>query len=103
LPSNERKREKLNGFLALDSDKTTVDFQPQAKTWNAVYVIALAQGTAVNFLHTPADSPSFNPAEYLIRLVRKNSLDHLPCAMTIQEQAECVRSHLAQAPPQTPQ
>ncbi|WP_246628702.1 hypothetical protein [Methylomagnum ishizawai] len=42
-PSNEKRREKLNGFLALDlgSGQTTVDFQPQAKTPNAVYVIAL--------------------------------------------------------------
>jgi hypothetical protein len=145
LPSHEKKREKLNGFLALDlkSGKTTVDFQPQAKTGNAVYVIALivlryaqlgfrkivfildncsihndsmkaaltellaeialAQGIAVDFLHTPVYSPNFNPAEYLIRLVRKNSLYHLPCTMTIQERAERVRGHLVQAPPQTPQ
>ncbi|WP_246628648.1 transposase [Methylomagnum ishizawai] len=144
-PSNEKRREKLNGFLALDlnSGKTTVDFQPQAKTRNAVHVIALivlryaslgfrqilcildncsihndsmkaalaellaeiplAQGIAVDFLHTPAYSPKFNPAEYLIRLVRKNSLYHLPHAMTVQQRAERVHRHLAQAPPQTPQ
>lgn len=129
--------------MDLDSGKTTVDFQPEAKTWNAVYVIALivlryaslgfrqivfildncsihndsmkaaltellaeialAQGITVNFLHTPVYSPSFNPAEYIIRLVRKNSLYHLPCKMTIQERADRVQSHLAQAPPQTPQ
>lgn len=145
LPSNEKKREKLNGFLALDlqNGATTVDFQPRAKTRNAVFVIALivlryallgfrqilfildncaihndsmkaalaellaeiplARGIAVDFLHTPAYSPSFNPAEYLIRLVRKNSLYHLPCTMSIQERAERVRGHLAQAPPQTPE
>lgn len=120
-----------------------MDFQPQAKTGNAVYVIALivlryarlgfrhilfildncsihndsmkaaladllaeialAQGIAVDFLHTPAYSPKFNPAEYLIHLVRKNSLYHLPHAMTVQQRAERVRRHLAQAPPQTPQ
>ncbi len=144
LPSNEKKREKLNGFLALDlgTGKTTVDFQPGAKTDNAVYVIALivlryaslgfrqivfildncsihndamkaalaellaeialASGIAVDFLHTPVYSPSFNPAEYVIRLVRKNSLYHLPCTMTVQDRAERVRAHLAQAPPQTP-
>ena len=145
LPSNEKAREKLNGFLAVDlgTGRTTVDFQPEAKTGNAVYVlalivlryaslgfsrivfildncsihndtmkaalaellaeIALASGVAVDFLHTPVYSPSFNPAEYLIRLVRKNSLYHLPCTMTIQERAKRVRDHLAQAPPQTPQ
>jgi hypothetical protein len=145
LPSNEKRREKLNGFLALDlgTGKTTVDFQPGAKTGNAVYVIALivlryaslgfrqivfvldncsihndamkaalagllaeialGQGIAVDFLHTPVYSPSFNPAEYIIRLVRKNSLYHLPCTMTVQDRAERVRGHLAQAPPQTPQ
>jgi len=145
LPSDERKREKLNGFLAVDlgSGEATVDFQPQAKTANAVWVFALvvlryarlgfrqvvlvldhctihndamkaalaallaeiplASGVAVEFLHTPVYSPSFNPAEYLIRLVRKNSLYHLPWGMTLQQRAERVRGHLAQAPPQTPQ
>lgn len=145
LPSNEKKREKLNGFLAVDLDTghTTVDFQPQAKTENAVYIlalivlryvqrgfrqvvflldncsihndtmkaalalllaeIALAQGISVDFLHTPVYSPKFNPAEYLIRIVRKNSLYHLPWTMTIQERAERIRQHLAQAPPQSPQ
>jgi transposase len=127
----------------LNNGCTTVDFQPEAKTCNAVYAIALivlryaslgfrnilfildncpihkqsmktalaellaeialAQGIAVDFLHTPAYSPKFNPAEYLIHLVRKNSLYHLPHAMTVQERAERVRRHLAQAPPQTPQ
>jgi len=145
LPSHEAQRQKLNGFLAVDlnSGQTTVDFQPQAKIENAVFVIALivlryaamgfhqivfvldncsihnatlkaaltellaeialAQGIAVDFLHTPVYSPNFNPAEYLIRLVRKNSLYHLPCTMTIQERAERVQAHLAQAPPQTPE
>jgi transposase len=104
--------------VELVSGQTTVDFQAQAKTGNAVFVIALlvlryaqqgfrqitlildnarihgdnmkdalaellaeialAQGVTVSFLHTPAYSPQFNPAEYLIRLVRKNSLYHLP-------------------------
>jgi transposase len=145
LPSNEKKRDKLNGFLALDLNggQTTVDFQAKAKAENVVWVLALivlryaqlgfrqivfildncrihgdamkaalsellaeiawAQGIAVDFLHTPVYSPSFNPAEYLIHLVRKNSLYHLPCTFTVQERAERIRRHLAQAPPQTPQ
>ena len=65
--------------------------------------IALAQGVAVEFLHTPVYSPDFNPAEYLIRLVRKNSLDHLPCGMDVWARAERIRGHLAQGPPQTPE
>jgi transposase len=145
LPSNEKNRKRLNGFLAVDlgSGRTTVEFQAEAKTPNVVVVLALivlryaqlgfrqvvlildncrihgqamkaalaellaeitlAQGIAVTFLHTPVYSPKFNPAEYLIHLVRKNSLYHLPCTMTIQERAERVREHLAQTPPQTPQ
>lgn len=144
-PSHEKNRKKLNGFLTVDleSGRTTVDFQAEAKTPNGVFVLALivlryaqlgfrqivwvldncrihdeamkaalaellaeitrAQGVAVTFLHTPVYSPNFNPAEYLIRLVRKNSLYHLPCTLTIRERAERVRGHLAQAPPQTPQ
>lgn len=144
LPSDEKHREKLNGFLAVDleSGNTTVHFQKQAKTDNAVFVfallvlryarlgfrqivlildncsihgkamkaalfallaeISLAQGIQVTFLHTPVYSPKFNPAEYLIRLVRKNSLYHLPCSLTVQDRAERVRYHLAQAPPLTP-
>ncbi len=145
VPSNEKKRDRLNGFLAVNlaTGQTTVDFQPQAKADNAVWVLALivlryAQlgfrqirfvldnctihgeamktalaellaeipavvGIAVSFLHTPAYSPSFNPAEYLIRLVRKTSLYHLPVTLTIQERAHRIQCHLAQAPPQTPQ
>jgi len=143
-PSNEKGRQKLNGFLAVDlrSWKTTADFQPQAKAEDVVLAlamvvlrdaalgfrrivlvldnrrihggamkaglaellaeIALAQGVAVDFLHTPVYSPDFNPAEYLIRLVRKNSLYHLPVTLTVQERAERIRGRLAQAPPQTP-
>ena len=145
VPSNEKNRKKLNGFLAVDlgSGQATADFQPKAKTENAVLALALvvlryarlgfrrvvfildncrihgdsmkaglaellaeiamAQGVAVEFLHTPAYSPDFNPAEYLIHLVRKNSLYHLPHGLTVQERAERIRCHLAQAPPQTPQ
>lgn len=145
LPSNERRREKVNGFLAVElgSGNTTVDFQAQAKTENAVAVLALivlryaqlgyqhitfildncrihgakmkaalaellaempqAQGVAITFLHTPAYSPQFNPAEYLIHLIRQRSLYHLPASMTVEDRAERVRRHLAQAPPQTPQ
>lgn len=135
----------MNGFLAVElgSGQTTVDFQAEAKTGNAVFVIALlvlryaqqgfrqimlildnarihgdgmkdalaellaeislAQGVTVSFLHTPVYSPKFNPAEYLIRLVRKNSLYHLPASMPLSDRAERIRQHLAQAPPQTPQ
>lgn len=129
--------------MELGSGQTTVDFQAQAKTGNAVFVlallvlryaqqgfrqillildnarihgdhmkealtellaeIALAQGVTVSFFHTPAYSPQFNPAEYLIRLVRKNSLYHLPASMPLNDRAERIRQHLAQAPPQNPQ
>ena len=129
--------------MELSSGNTTVDFQTQAKTGNAVFVIALlvlryaqqgfrqillildnarihgdkmkdalaellaqialAQGVTVSFLHTPVYSPQFNPAEYLIRLVRKNSLYHLPTSVSLNDRAERIRQHLAQAPPQTPQ
>jgi len=65
--------------------------------------IPLTQGVTVNFLHTPVYSPNFNPAEYLIHLVRENSLYHLPASMSVRERAERIRRHLAQAPPQTPQ
>lgn len=145
LPSNEKKRDRLNGFLAvnLTTGHTTVDFQSRAKTDNAVFVLALivlryAQlgfhqillvldncaihgeamkatlaavlaeipavlGITVNFLHTPVYSPGFNPAEYLIRLVRKTSLYHLPVTLTVHDRANRIQAHLAQAPPQTPQ
>jgi transposase len=145
LPSNERHRERLNGFLAVEvnTGHTTVDFQAQAKTGNAVWVFALivlryaqwgfrqvllivdncrihgdamkaalyellaetplAAGMVVKFLHTPVYSPSFNPAEYLIRLVRKKSLYHLPVTWTVQDRANRIRDHLAQAPLQTPE
>lgn len=144
LPSNEKGRQKLNGFLAVDlrSGKATADFQPQAKAGNVVLAlalivlryaalgfhrillvldncrthgkamkaglaellaeIALAEGIAVDFLHTPVYSPDFNPAEYVIRLVRKDSLYHLPCGLDVLARSERIRGHLAQGPPLTP-
>lgn len=145
VPSDEKGRQRLNGFLAVDlvSGKTTADFQPQAKAENVVLALAMvvlryaalgfsrvvlvldncrihgkamkaglaellaesamAQGVAVEFLHTPVYSPDFNPAEYLIHLVRKHSLYHLPCDLDVWARAERIRGHLAQAPPQTPE
>jgi transposase len=56
----------------------------------------------LEFLHTPSYSPAFNPAEYLIHLVRQDALYHLPCTFTLQDKAERVKLHLAQGPPLTP-
>lgn len=145
LPSHEKQRDRLNGFLAVDLDTghTTVDFQARAKTADVVFVFALivlryaqwgarhlwlvmdncrihgdamkmalaellaeiplTAGMVVEFLHTPVYSPSFNPAEYLIRLVRKKSLYHLPPTWTVHDRANRIRDHLAQAPLQTPE
>jgi hypothetical protein len=50
----------------------------------------------------PSYSPAFNPAEYLIHLVRQDALYHLPCTFTLQDKAERVKRHLAQGPPLTP-
>lgn len=64
--------------------------------------VASAQGVGVDSLHTPAYSPKLNPAEYLNRLVRKNSLYHLPHAKTVQGRAERIQRHLAQPPLKRP-
>ena len=60
------------------------------------------KGVTLAFLHTPAYSPAFNPAEYLIHLVRQDALYHLPCTFTLQDKAERVQRHLAQGPLLTP-
>lgn len=150
VPSDERNRKKLNGFLGVDLQRgtTDVDFRAQGKTNDAVVMVVLlvlryarrgfrwitvildnatihraAMKAAVagllaeiaenpawtdlkninlEFLHTPSYSPAFNPAEYLIHLVRQDALYHLPCTFTLQDKAECVKRHLAQGPPLTP-
>ena len=61
------------------------------------------KATTVEFPHTPPYSPALNPAEYLIHWVRQETLYHLPCTFTLQEKADRVRHHLAQAPPFTPE
>jgi hypothetical protein len=57
----------------------------------------------LEFLHTPPYSPAFNPAEYLIHLVRQDALDHLPCTFTLENKAKRMKRHLAQGPPLTPE
>ena len=68
----------------------------EANAWTELKNINLA------FLHTPSYSPKFNPAEYLIHLVRQDALYHLPCTFTLQDKAGRVEQHLAQGPPLTP-
>jgi hypothetical protein len=150
VPSDERSRKKLNGFLSVDLQRgtTQVDFRAQSKTNDAVVMVVLlvlryvqrgfhwitvildnaaihgpAMKAAVSellaeiaethdwtdlrninlaFLHTPAYSPAFNPAEYLIHGVRQDALYLLPCTFTLQDKAERVQEHLAQGPPLMP-
>ena len=61
----------------------------EANAWTELKNVTLA------FLHTPAYSPKFNPAEYLIHLVRQDALYHLPCTFTLQDKADRVQAHLA--------
>ena len=150
VPSDERNRTKLNGFLDVDLQQGTthVGFRKEAKTNDAVVMVVLlvlryvqagfhwitvildnatihrdAMKSAVSellaeiagnpawaelkninleFLHTPSYSPKFNPAEYLIHLVRQDALYHLPCTFTLQDKAGRVQEHLAQGLPLTP-
>jgi transposase len=150
VPSDERNRKKLNGFLAADLQRgtTDADFRAQGKTNDAAVMVVLlvlryvqrgfqwitvildnatihraAMKAAVaellaeiaenpawaglkditlEFLHTPPYSPAFNPAEYLIHLVRQDALYHLPCTFTLQDKAGRVQEHLAHGPPLTP-
>ncbi len=69
----------------------------EANAWTELKNITLT------FLHTTAYSPKFNPAEYLIHLIRQDSLYHLPCTFTLQDKAYRVQAHLAQGPPLTPE
>jgi transposase len=75
----------------------------QAELMKLLAEMAMTQGVTVGFWNTPVYSPAFNPAEYMIHFVRKNSLYHAPPTMTVQERAERIQSHLAQAPPQSPE
>ena len=61
--------------------------------------VAMAQGVTITFMKTPKYSPGFNPAEYVIHLIRQRSLYHLPQDMNIDERAERIKLHLAQGPP----
>jgi hypothetical protein len=151
VPSDERNRTRLNGFLSVDLQRGTthVDFREESKTEDAVVIVLLLvlryaqlgfhwitvildnasihrdamksavsellaviaenpawaglKGINLTFLHTPAYSPKFNPAEYLIHLVRQNALYHLPCTFTIEDKADRVQARLAQGPPLTPE
>ena len=146
VPSDERNRTRLNGFLSVDLQQGTThaDFRKESKTADAVMMVVLlvlryarmgyrwitvildnatihraAMKSAVSellavitenpawaglanvnlaFLHTPAYSPAFNPAEYLIHWVRQNALYHLPCTFTLRDKSERVQCHLSPRP-----
>lgn len=146
IPSDERSRKKLNGFLTVDVQRgnTQVEFKGKSKTEDAVRVIVLTTliylqkgfkiltflldnarihgkkmeagvnqllaeiarqvslpSYSLNFWHTPRYSPKLNPAEYVIHEVRRNSLYHVPCTMSLNEKAERIQTHLARGSPMT--
>jgi hypothetical protein len=57
----------------------------------------------VEFLHTPAYSPDFNLAEYIIHLVRLQLLHHLPLGLNIQQVREKLETYFHHFHLQTPQ
>ena len=56
----------------------------------------------VEFLHTPAYSPDFNLAEYIIHLLRLKFLHHLPLNITIDQIEEKLRDYFFSDRLQTP-
>lgn len=144
IASDERHREKLNGFLAVDVTRgdTLVEFNKQSTTAEVVFVIvfisliclqkgfttltflldnARIHGTKMEaevqrlfaeitlqhalppatllFWHTPSYSPRLNPAEYIIREVRRQGLYNVPCSLTVQQKAERIKTQLARGSP----
>ncbi|MBR8838790.1 MAG: IS630 family transposase [Stigonema ocellatum SAG 48.90 = DSM 106950] len=57
----------------------------------------------VEFIHTPAYSPDFNLAEYIIHLVRLQLLHHLPLGANIQQVREKLENYFQHFHLQTPQ
>lgn len=57
----------------------------------------------VEFIHTPAYSPSFNLAEYIIHLLRLQLLHHLPLGVNIQQVRERLENYFHNFQLQTPQ
>jgi hypothetical protein len=57
----------------------------------------------VEFIHTPAYSPDFNLAEYIIHLVRLKLLHHLPLGLNIQQVREKLETYFQNFQIQTPQ
>ena len=150
IPSDERRRQRITGFLGVDlqDGETRVQFQPGSQTDDVVWSVAmivllwvqqgyrwitlildnapthregmkqkvhalLAQvaemthwddlaNLTLNFLHPPAYSPDFNPAEYLIHAVRQGALYHAPSTLTLAEKAGRVRDFVERGPPMTP-
>ena len=58
-------------------------------------------GFKVKFLHTPAYSPDFNLAEYLIHQVRLKLLHHQPTGLKLEEVIHHVMSQIKQQKLQT--
>lgn len=49
---------------------------------------------SLHFWHGPKYSSKLNPAEYPIHKVRRNSLYHVPCTISLNKKAERIRIQL---------
>ena len=55
--------------------------------------LSIQDKITVEFIHTPAYSPDFNLAEYIIHLVRLQLLHHLPLGVNIQQVREKLETY----------
>ena len=90
-------------IIILDNNSTHKD-KMKSQLEILMSALEIKDKIQVEFLHTPAYSPDFNLAEYIIHLLRLRFLHHLPLDITIeqieQKLSDYFLSHQLQTPPQ---
>ena len=87
LCEDARKENVEKLFIVLDNNSTHKEKMKRLLTEN-LKAAEIDDKILIEFIHTPAYSPSLNLAEYEIHLLRLEKLHHLPANTTIAEIAE---------------
>jgi hypothetical protein len=100
----QARKAQQQGFarliIVLDNNKTHLK---KMKTQFEDLLQEANVGIQVHFIHTARYAPTYNLAEYIIAVIRKKALHHLPADFTLEQVCQRMYQILQQEPIQTKQ
>lgn len=88
--------------IILDNNSTHKD-KMKSQLGTLLSLLEIKDKIQVELIYTPAYSPNFNLAEYIIHLLRLRFLHHLPLNVTIEQIEQKLRDYFSSHQLQTPQ